>query len=79
MCVCVLFSFFLPGAEHAAITVRANMQVAESQVEKARKLSVDTEKKLAETKVMEVERVTQDVSSLHDNEEEVPEAYLRED
>lgn len=70
-----------PGAEHAAITVRSNIQVAQSQVEVAQKLSLDSDKKLAETKVMEVERVMQYVASSQNNieEEEVPEAYLRED
>ncbi|TNN62966.1 Diablo, mitochondrial [Liparis tanakae] len=79
LCETAAEAAYTSGAEHASVTVRTNMQVAESQVEKARKLSVDTEKKLAEAKVMEVERVTQDVSSSHEDEEEVPEAYLRED
>lgn len=69
-----------PGAEHASITMRTNMQVAQTQVDEARKLSADAERKLAETKVMEVERMSQYVTSLENNdEEEVPEAYLRED
>lgn len=56
------------------------MQVAQAQVDEARKLSADAERKLAETKVMEVERMSQYVQSLENNdEEEVPEAYLRED
>lgn len=56
------------------------MQVAQAQVDEARKLSADAERKLAETKVMEVERMSQHVKSLENNdEEEVPEAYLRED
>lgn len=70
-----------PGAEHASITVRTNIQVAQTQVEEAQKLSVDANKKLAEAKVMEVERMAQYAASLQNNndEEEVPEAYLRED
>ncbi|XP_029302183.1 diablo homolog, mitochondrial-like [Cottoperca gobio] len=69
------------GAEHASITVMTNIQVALSQVEEAQKLSVDAEKKLTEIKVMEVEKMAQHVASLQSNsdEEEVPEAYLRED
>lgn len=75
MCVCVF-----PGAEQASITVQTNIQVAQSQVEQARKLSQDADKKLAETKVMEIERVAQYAASLENNDEEdVPEAYLRED
>lgn len=72
MCVCV-FS----GAENASITVRTNLQLAQSHVEEAQKVSRDAEKKLAETKVMEVERMTQHQGS--NAEEETPEAYLRED
>lgn len=56
------------------------MQVAQAQVDEAKKLSADAERKLAETKVMEVERMSQYVKSSESNdEEEVPEAYLRED
>lgn len=78
LCVC-LCAF--PGAEHASITVRTNIQVAQAQVEEARKLSADADKKLAETKVMEIERMAQYAASSQDNndEEEVPDAYLRED
>lgn len=49
-------------------------------MEEAQKISLDADKKLAETKIMEVERMAQYASSLENNdEEEVPEAYLRED
>lgn len=74
MCLC-------PGAEHASVTMRTNIQVALSQVKEVQKLSTDAEKKLAETKVMEVERMSQYTASLQNtsDEEEVPEAYLRED
>lgn len=76
VCVCVCL-----GAEHACITVRTNIQLAESQVEDTRKLLVDADKKLAEARVMEVERMSNYAASLESNseEEEVPEAYLRED
>ncbi|KAK5868852.1 hypothetical protein PBY51_009829 [Eleginops maclovinus] len=69
------------GAEHASITVATNIQVALSQVEEAQKLSKDADKKLIEIKVMEVEKMAQHVASLQNDsdEEEVPEAYLRED
>lgn len=74
-CICVC-----PGAEHASITVRTNIQVAQSQVEDVRKLSVDADKKLVEAKVMEIERMVQHAASLENNsEEDMPEAYLRED
>lgn len=70
-----------PGAEHASITARTNIQVAQAQVEEAQKLSTDANKKLAEAKVIEVERMAQYAASVQNNndEEDVPEAYLRED
>ncbi|XP_026155149.1 diablo homolog, mitochondrial [Mastacembelus armatus] len=81
LCEMAAEAAYTSGAEHASITVRTNIQVAHSQVEEAQKLSMDADKKLAETKVMEIERMAQYVSSLESNnaEEEVPEAYLRED
>ncbi|XP_070826913.1 diablo, IAP-binding mitochondrial protein a isoform X1 [Chaetodon trifascialis] len=68
------------GAEQASITVRTNIQVAQSQVEEARKLSADAEKKLAETKVEEIQRMAEYAAFREDCEEhELHEAYLRED
>ncbi|KAM7412848.1 hypothetical protein PAMA_020301 [Pampus argenteus] len=68
------------GAEQASITVRTNIQIAQSQVEEARKMSADAEKKLTETKVEEIQRMAEYASSLEGNDElEVHEAYLRED
>ncbi|XP_030296399.1 diablo homolog, mitochondrial-like isoform X1 [Sparus aurata] len=68
------------GAEQASITVRTNIQVAQSQVEEARKLSADADKKLAETKVEEIQRMAE-YAAFRDNSEEpeLHEAYLRED
>jgi len=58
----------------------SNIQVAQSQVEEARKLSADADKKLAETKVEEIQRMAEYTAFLGDSEEhEVQEAYLRED
>ena len=68
-----------PGAEQASITVRTNIQVAQSQVEEARRVSADAEKKLAETKVDEIQRMAEYTASFDDEEHEVQEAYLRED
>ncbi|XP_004075354.1 diablo homolog, mitochondrial [Oryzias latipes] len=72
---------YASGAEHVCIMAKTNIQVALSQVEQAQNTSLDADKKLAEAKVMEVERMTQHAASLQnaDNEEDVPEAYLRED
>ncbi|XP_041851686.1 diablo homolog, mitochondrial-like [Melanotaenia boesemani] len=81
LCEMAAEASYVSGAEHASITVRTNIQLAQSQVEEAQKLSLDADKKLAETKVMEVERMAKYGASLEssDDEEEVPEAYLRED
>uniref|UniRef100_UPI0037E95594 diablo IAP-binding mitochondrial protein-like n=1 Tax=Semicossyphus pulcher TaxID=241346 RepID=UPI0037E95594 len=81
LCETAAEAAYTSGAEHASITVRINIQVAQTQVEEAQKLLADADKKLAETKVMEVERMAQYAASLQNTneEEEVPEAYLRED
>ncbi|KAM9853731.1 diablo IAP-binding mitochondrial protein-like [Aulostomus maculatus] len=80
LCETAAEAAYSSGAEHASITMQTNIQVAQSQVEEARKFSQDADKKLAEAKVMEVERMTQYATSLESNDEEdVPEAYLRED
>ncbi|XP_062242053.1 diablo IAP-binding mitochondrial protein-like isoform X4 [Platichthys flesus] len=67
------------GAEQASISVKTNIQVAQSQVEEARRVSADAEKKLAETKVEEIQRMAEYAASFDDEEHEVHEAYLRED
>ncbi|XP_023260019.1 diablo homolog, mitochondrial-like [Seriola lalandi dorsalis] len=80
LCKLVAEAAYTSGAEHASITVRTNIQVAQLQVEEAQKMSVDAEKKLAETKVEEIQRMAEYAASLEDSEEhEVHEAYLRED
>ncbi|XP_019943716.1 diablo IAP-binding mitochondrial protein-like [Paralichthys olivaceus] len=80
MCETAAEAAYTSGAEHASITMNTNIQVALSQVEEAQKLSADAEKKLTETKVMEIERMAQHAASVQNNdEEEIPEAYLRED
>lgn len=69
-----------PGAEQASITLRTHIQVAQSQVDTARKLSAGADKKLAETKVEEIQRMAEYTASRENSEEyEVQEAYLRED
>ncbi|XP_073347805.1 diablo IAP-binding mitochondrial protein-like [Pagrus major] len=77
LCETAAEAAYTSGAEHASVTMRTNIQVALSQVEEVQKLSADADKKLVETKVMEVQRM----ASLQNttDEEEVPEAYLRED
>uniref|UniRef100_A0A3Q2FT92 Direct IAP-binding protein with low pI n=1 Tax=Cyprinodon variegatus TaxID=28743 RepID=A0A3Q2FT92_CYPVA len=81
LCEMAAEAAYISGAENASVTVRTNILLAQSQVEEAQKLSLDAEKKLAETKVMEVEKMTQYAASQgsSNDEEEIPEAYLRED
>ncbi|XP_063763464.1 diablo IAP-binding mitochondrial protein-like isoform X2 [Eleginops maclovinus] len=67
------------GADQASITVRASIQVAQSQVGEARKLAATADKKLAETKAEEIQRMAEYVAFLDGEEHEVHEAYLRED
>lgn len=69
-----------PGAEQASSMLRAYVQVAQAQVDTARKLSEDANKKLAETKVEEIQRMAEYAAFRDNNEEpELHEAYLRED
>ncbi|KAM9318837.1 diablo IAP-binding mitochondrial protein-like [Pholidichthys leucotaenia] len=79
LCETAAEAAYTSGAEHASITMRTNIQLAQTQVDEAQKLSLNTDKKLTETKVMEVERMAQYAKSMENNEEEMPEAYLRED
>ncbi|XP_042626947.1 diablo homolog, mitochondrial-like isoform X2 [Cyprinus carpio] len=68
------------GAEHACTATKTNLQVAQCKVEELRKISKEAEKKLAETKAEEIQRMAEYASSIaiHDLED-IPEAYLRED
>ncbi|XP_029028171.1 diablo IAP-binding mitochondrial protein-like [Betta splendens] len=71
---------YTSGGEQASITLRTNIHMAQSQVEEARKVSADADKKLAETKVEEIQRMAEYAAFLDNNEEhEIHEAYLRED
>lgn len=77
LCDAAAEAAYTSGAEHASITIRTNIHLAQTQVEQSQKLSADADKKLTETKVMEIERMAQHAAS--SDEEEVPDAYLRED
>lgn len=59
--------------------MRSNIEVARSQAEEARKYSRDADKKLAEAKALEIQASAQRPAALEKSEEDVPEAYLRED
>lgn len=70
---------FSAGAEHASLSTRTSLEVSKCQVEDARQLTVDAERKLAETKAEEIQRMAEYVSSIDLMTEDIPEAYLRED
>ncbi|XP_061074425.1 diablo, IAP-binding mitochondrial protein a isoform X2 [Conger conger] len=67
------------GVEHASNTTRLNLQGAQSQVEQVRKLSLDAERKLSETKVKEIQRMAALADAMERMTEDIPEAYFRED
>lgn len=70
---------YISGAEQASITTRTNIQLAQAQVDEAKKVSAEAERKLAETKADEIQRMAEYHAFLQDSEHEVHEAYLRED
>ncbi|KAK7883075.1 hypothetical protein WMY93_029249 [Mugilogobius chulae] len=70
---------YVSGAEQASITIRTNIQLAQSQVDEAKRVSAEADKKLAETKADEIQRMAEYHAFLQNSEHEVHEAYLRED
>ncbi|KAM9801688.1 diablo IAP-binding mitochondrial protein-like [Neosynchiropus ocellatus] len=73
-------SAYMSGAVQACLTVRTNIQMAQSQVEEAQKMSAKADKRLAEIKVEEIQRMAEYAASFDSGEEmEIHEAYLRED
>uniref|UniRef100_A0A3B4ZJZ5 Direct IAP-binding protein with low pI n=1 Tax=Stegastes partitus TaxID=144197 RepID=A0A3B4ZJZ5_9TELE len=79
LCEMAAEAAYASGAQQASISMRTNVQVAQSQVDEARKLSADADKKLAETKVEEIQRMAEYTALKSTEEHEVHEAYLRED
>ncbi|KAJ8402287.1 hypothetical protein AAFF_G00371520 [Aldrovandia affinis] len=65
------------GADQASITARTNLQVAQAHVEDIRQQSLEAERMLVETKAEEMKRTPPLASEAV--EEDIPEAYLRED
>ncbi|XP_061576393.1 diablo IAP-binding mitochondrial protein-like isoform X1 [Cololabis saira] len=80
LCKMAADAAYSSGAQKASISARANIQMAQSQLEEARKLSAEADKKLAETKVEEIQRMAEYAAFRANSEEhEMHEAYLRED
>ncbi|KAM4809620.1 diablo IAP-binding mitochondrial protein [Rhinophrynus dorsalis] len=78
------------GADQASVTVRNQIQLVQTQVQEIRELALMAEVQLAASQTEEIRRtIIEDKgdppneggprSSLSDSEEEIPEAYLRED
>ncbi|MFT7819333.1 diablo homolog, mitochondrial-like isoform X1 [Arapaima gigas] len=67
------------GFCEASATVQTNLQVARSQVEQVRQLSLVAERKLAETKAEEIQRIAEFAAAVEKGADDIPEAYLRED
>uniref|UniRef100_A0A8C6WNT7 Diablo, IAP-binding mitochondrial protein a n=1 Tax=Neogobius melanostomus TaxID=47308 RepID=A0A8C6WNT7_9GOBI len=70
---------YVSGAEQASITIRTNIQLAQSQIDEAKKGSAEADRKLAETKADEIQRMAEYHAFLQNNDHEMHEAYLRED
>uniref|UniRef100_A0A8C1E7Q6 Direct IAP-binding protein with low pI n=1 Tax=Cyprinus carpio carpio TaxID=630221 RepID=A0A8C1E7Q6_CYPCA len=69
---------FNAGADQASMTAENSLQLAQSQVEEAQQLMLEAERQLKNSKAEESERL-QNAFSTAMEEEDVPDAYLRED
>ncbi|KAM9812536.1 diablo IAP-binding mitochondrial protein-like [Syngnathus typhle] len=79
LCETAAEAAYTSGAEHASVTMRTNVELARSQAEEARKFSRDADKKLAEAKALEIQADARRAAVSEKGEDDVPEAYLRED
>ncbi|XP_051955459.1 diablo IAP-binding mitochondrial protein-like [Xyrauchen texanus] len=70
---------FNAGADQASVTAQSSLQVAQSQVEHVRQLSIEAEKALKDSKAEESERLQKVLSTAMEEDEDIPDAYLRED
>ncbi|KAJ8342244.1 hypothetical protein SKAU_G00321720 [Synaphobranchus kaupii] len=66
------------GADHAAVTARTGLQVAQSHVKEVQQRSLEADRLLVESSAERAER-TAHLAAAPAEEEDVPEAYLRED
>ncbi|CDQ86157.1 diablo, IAP-binding mitochondrial protein b [Oncorhynchus mykiss] len=64
------------GADQASVTAQTSLQVAQSHVNQIRQLFMEAEKKLKESKAEDSQRIKLPAAM---EEEDIPEAYLRED
>lgn len=69
----------LLGADQASVTAQTNLQLAQTHVEQARQRSLEAEQELKDSKAEVSQRLQNTSPAVEGNEEEIPEAYLRED
>ncbi|KAG2457035.1 ENTK Enteropeptidase, partial [Polypterus senegalus] len=77
------------GADQASISARTQLQTVQNQMEEVKQLAIKAEKMLAEVQAEEIRRVSEHALQVKNSgkpadtnsvgEEEIPEAYLRED
>ncbi|XP_053504715.1 diablo, IAP-binding mitochondrial protein b [Ictalurus furcatus] len=70
---------FNAGADQASVTAQTNLQLAQTHVEQARQRSLEAEQELKDSKAEVSQRLQNTSPAVAGNEEEIPEAYLRED
>ncbi|MBN3276247.1 DBLOH protein, partial [Polyodon spathula] len=73
---------YVAGADQASVFARNHLQMAQTQVEEVRQLSLKAERMLAEVQAEEIRSTAQQAEtskSAAGLEEEIPDAYLRED
>lgn len=70
---------FNAGADQASVTAQTNLQLAQTHVEQARQRSLEAEQELKDSKAEVSQRLQNTSPAVEGNEEEIPEAYLRED
>ncbi|KAB5549055.1 hypothetical protein PHYPO_G00062840 [Pangasianodon hypophthalmus] len=70
---------FNAGADQASATAQTNLEIAKSHVEQARQRSLEAEQELKDSKAEFSQRLQRTSPAVAENEEEIPEAYQRED
>lgn len=69
----------LLGADQASATAQTNLHIAQAHVKQARQRSREAEEELKVSKAEVSQRLQSTSPAVAENEEEIPEAYLRED
>ncbi|KAK7131193.1 hypothetical protein R3I94_016353 [Phoxinus phoxinus] len=70
---------FNAGADQASVTAQSSLQVAQSQAEHFRQLMLKAERELKDSKAENSERIQNLSHGMEDEDEDIPDAYLRED